>query len=163
MRQLAGSTLLIGYGNPGRLDDGLGPAVADRARQLGIPQLSVESFYQLAVEHAELAAGFDHVIFADATIDGPEPYQWRPLTPQTTIGFSTHHVSPETVLGLAHTVFRSAVAGHLLAVRGYDFHEFGEYLSNQATQNLDAAMHQLERSLRSSPANAIDETVHETR
>ena len=58
--------LLIGYGNPGRADDGLGPALADRIEALDLPGLTVESDYQLSIEHAALAAGHDIVIFADA-------------------------------------------------------------------------------------------------
>ncbi len=76
-----------------------------------MPQLTVETCYQLAVEHAEQAAGFDVVIFADAAINGPEPFDWKRIEPQMTIAFSTHHVSPETILGLAQSVFESEGGG----------------------------------------------------
>mgnify|MGYP001821160976 CR=1 FL=1 len=144
MNQRGGSTLLIGYGNPGRLDDGLGPALAHRAEQLGIAGLTVESCYQLAVEHAELVAGFQTVIFADAAVAGPEPFVWKPIQPQTTVAFSTHHVSPETVLGLASSIFASAVQGYALAIRGYEFDDFGEQISLQAQENLAAALRHVE-------------------
>ena len=36
-------TLLIGYGNPGRLDDGLGPALAEAVAKLAIPGVTVEA------------------------------------------------------------------------------------------------------------------------
>jgi hydrogenase maturation protease len=148
MKQLVGSTLLIGYGNPGRLDDGLGPALARRVRELGISRLTVETCYQLAVEHAELASGFDAVIFADAAVGGPEPFDWKPLEPRTTIAFSTHHVSPETILGLAHGLFQSEVQGFALAIRGYEFDDFGECLSPRAQENLTAAVEHVESLLR---------------
>ena len=44
--------LVIGYGNPGRCDDGLGPALVARLESLRIPGLSVEVDYQLSIEHA---------------------------------------------------------------------------------------------------------------
>jgi len=148
MNQLIGKTLLIGYGNPGRLDDGLGGALAERAQQLGIAQLTVESCYQLAVEYAEQAAGFDVVIFADAAINGPEPFDWKRIEPQMTIAFSTHHVSPQTILGLAQNVFESKVEGFALAIRGYEFDDFGERLSPQAQVNLTAALQHVESLFR---------------
>ena len=154
MKHLTGATLLIGYGNPGRLDDGLGPAAAERAQQWKIPGLTVETGYQLAVEHAELAAGFDVVIFADAAVNGCEPFEWKPIQPRTTIAFSTHHVAPETILGLAHTVFQSEVKGYALAIRGYVFDDFGERLSPQAEQNLAAALGHMESLFRQTPCRS---------
>ena len=76
MHQLHGKVLLIAYGNPGRLDDGLGPAVADAVQRIGLPSVTIESCYQLAVEHAEAAARHDVVIFADADASGPAPFRF---------------------------------------------------------------------------------------
>lgn len=147
MDPFGGSNLLIGYGNPGRLDDGLGPALARHAAAMAVPGLTVETHYQLAVEHAELAAGFDVVIFADAALGSVEPFEFQPLEPRTTIAFSTHHVSPETILGLAHGLFQSRVRGYSLAIRGYDFDDFGERLSPRAQENLAAAVGHLQSLL----------------
>ena len=66
MTRLRGKVLLIGYGNPGREDDGLGPALAEAVAAMGLEQVTIESCYQLAVEHAEQAARHAVVIFADA-------------------------------------------------------------------------------------------------
>ncbi|VGO14536.1 hypothetical protein PDESU_03099 [Pontiella desulfatans] len=63
------STLVIGYGNPGRLDDGLGPAFAERIQGLGLSGVTVESNYQLNIEDAELVSRYDTVVFADASVD----------------------------------------------------------------------------------------------
>lgn len=145
---LKGKALLIGYGNPGRLDDGLGPQLADRALAWQLADLTVENVYQLAVEHAEQAAGFEVVLFADASVNGPEPFELKRIEPQMTIAFSTHHVSPETILGLAQSVFGSSVAGYTMAIRGYQFDDFGERLSNRAKVNLDAAARYLYEALR---------------
>ncbi len=157
MIQLSKQTLLIGYGNPGRLDDGLGPQLAERAGELGAERLTVESCYQLAVEHAEQAAGFDKVIFADAAIRGPAPFDIKPVQPQTTIAFSTHSVSPETILGLAHSVFASSVQGFALAIRGYQFNDFGEQLSPRAEENLAAALRHLQSCFAKPAASLVDQ------
>ena len=44
--------LVLGYGNPGRQDDGLGPAVAAGIDSLGWPGVSTLDAYQLNIEDA---------------------------------------------------------------------------------------------------------------
>ena len=56
-------TLFIGYGNPGRLDDGLGPAMAEAVEKLNLPGVVTDSDYQLTVEDAAEVAKYDLVIF----------------------------------------------------------------------------------------------------
>ena len=147
MHQLHGKLLLIAYGNPGRLDDGLGPAVADAVQRIGLPSVTIESCYQLAVEHAEAAARHDVVIFADADASGPAPFRFDRIEPQTKASFSTHMMEPATVLGLARDVFGALPEGYLLGVRGYEFDDFGEVISPQARENLTAAIRFLKATL----------------
>ena len=61
--------LLIGYGNPGRGDDGLGPAFARRMAARELPALRVEIDYQLTVEHALMISAARTVVFVDAALD----------------------------------------------------------------------------------------------
>ena len=44
------SALVIGFGNPGRLDDGLGPALAARFEAKGLDDVVVDADYQLTVK-----------------------------------------------------------------------------------------------------------------
>lgn len=131
--------LLYGYGNPGRLDDGLGPALAATFEHATSEWFTVEANYQLTVEDAQLVAEHDVVIFADASLDGPEPFSLARVRGQARSSFSTHSLSPAAVLGLAHELFAAKTRGYLLALRGYRFDEFGEELSSGAKANLDAA------------------------
>jgi len=73
----------IGFGNPGHRDDGLGPEFAARLAALELPEVTVESDYQLSIEHAEAAARHDIVVFADAATDIPSeaPFYLRPIQP----------------------------------------------------------------------------------
>jgi hydrogenase maturation protease len=148
MSDSAGRALVIGYGNPGRQDDGLGPALAEALAARGIPGLRVESDYQLTIEDAADVAGCDVVVFADAALSGPEPFSFRPVEPRRAVGFSSHSVTPEAVLALARDLFGAAARGYVLAVRGYRFDEFGELLSRRAEGNLAAALRFLEARLR---------------
>lgn len=147
--------LVIGYGNPGRCDDGIGPELAARLRELEIPGVRIESSYQLNVEDAATVAEYDVAVFADACLCAPPPYMLRSLEPRAgTIEFSTHTQAPEGIMGLAHDVFGARTRGFALGVRGYDFHDFGENLSREAEANLDAALSFLEAALQ--PGGELD-------
>lgn len=141
--------LVYGYGNPGRLDDGLGPAVVrDLARRGLGGEVTLESGYQLAIEDAALVAEHDGVVFADADRSCPEPFELRRLVPRRDLSFTTHALAPEALLGLALEHFDCATAGFILGIRGYEFDAFGERLSWRARRNLAAAAGHLERALR---------------
>lgn len=133
--------LVIGYGNPGRLDDGLGPAFAERVQALGLPGVTVESDYQLNIEDAADVARYALVLFADASKNATAPFEITRLEARYEgPGFSSHSISAESLLGLAETLFKVSPRAYLLAIRGYEFDDFGERLSHQARENLDAAV-----------------------
>jgi len=140
--------LLIGYGNPGRLDDGLGPALAAAVEKMNIPGVTVDADYQLNVEDAKAVADHEVVIFADADVKGPEPFSFKKLEPQRAVSFSSHSVQPQALLALAEDLFQHRVPGYILGIRGYEFNEFGERLSEQAASNLDSAINYIEKVLR---------------
>jgi hydrogenase maturation protease len=137
---MVNSVLLIGYGNPGRQDDGLGPALAEAVERLRIPDVTVEADYQLTVEDAAAAAAHRYVVFADASVGGREPFYFRAVQPAEHLSFSTHSVEPEAVLALARNLFQADTKGYVLGIRGYRFNEFGEALSDEARENLAAAL-----------------------
>ena len=141
-------TLLIGYGNPGRLDDGLGPACAQAVETLSLPGVTVETNYQLNVEDAALLAGCDVVVFADASVSGDGPFELRPVAPAEELSFSTHSVGPGALVALARDLYRATPRAFTLAIRGYEFNEFEERLSERATSNLDAAVEFIARAIR---------------
>ena len=145
---MTSNILFIGYGNPGRLDDGLGPACADALTARKLEGVTVDADYQLTVEDAAAAAAHAVVIFADAAVNGPEPFAFRPVRPVMAGGFSTHSVEPEAVMGMAHTLFGATTRGFALAIRGYAFNAFGEELSPRARVNLDAATRFIEQVIR---------------
>lgn len=140
--------LLIGYGNPGRLDDGLGPALAEAVERMGIPGVAVDADYQLTVEDAAAAADHEHVIFADAAVNGREPFFLRRVEPTPESGIGSHTVEPGAVMALAQDVFGARTQGWALGIRGYEFDEFGERLSDRALRNLAAALAFVEPLLR---------------
>lgn len=147
MRQVPGRVLLIGYGNPGRLDDGLGPMLADAIALKQIPGVSVDANYMLTVEDAAEVSHHDVVVFADASVKGREPFFFDRVEPRTSLGFTSHHIEPAAVLGLAHDLFEATTEAYVLGIRGYEFDEFGQRLSDGAQNNLLDAIAFLEDRL----------------
>jgi len=132
--------LLIGYGNPAREDDGLGPAAAQEIEKLGIEGVSVDSNYQLTVEDAASAAHHDVVVFVDAAVRGENPVMFYELEPKSSESFTSHSVEPEAILGLTHDLFNAQTRGFMLAIRGYSFDMFKEEMTTEALNNLEAAI-----------------------
>jgi len=130
---------LLGYGNPGRQDDGLGPAVAEAIGRLGWPGVTVDADYQLNIEDATVLAEHDVVLFADASIEGPEPYALHRITAAAEIAFTSHSVSPESIVAICEDHFGAPPEAWVLGIRGYGF-EFEEGLTAKARANLDDAV-----------------------
>lgn len=89
-------------------------------------------------------AAHDVVVFMDACVCGSEPFTFGPIQPERAVSFSSHSMTPPTVLALAQELFGASTRGYVLGVRGYCFDEFSERLSPQAQMNLDAARRFLE-------------------
>ncbi len=131
--------LVLGYGNPGRQDDGLGPAAASGIERLGWPNLTAYDNYQLNIEDAVDVAEHDVVWFVDAAKAGPSPYAVSDLSPADAVEFTSHIVRPEVILAIARRYYGGAPQAFLLAIRGYAF-EFVEALTPGARDNLHAAL-----------------------
>ncbi len=131
--------LFLCYGNPSRGDDGLGPAFADRLARSAAAGVALEVDYQLGLEHVAQVMDYDLVVFADAAVRGPSPFELRRVDPRSALSFSSHSLTPEQVLGLAREVFGKKPSGYVLAIRGYCFEPFREGLTDEALSNLEAA------------------------
>jgi hydrogenase maturation protease len=151
----AAGVLVIGYGNPGRLDDGLGPAAAAAVEELHLAGVTVESDYQLTVEDAELVSRHRLALFIDAAVSGAEPFSLQRVQEQADASFSSHSVNAGQVMHLAHELFAADAAGYVLGIRGYAFNDFSEQLSPPARHNLDAAVAFLAELLRNSDVDAV--------
>lgn len=136
---MAGGTLLIGYGNPGRGDDGLGPAFARRIAARCLPGLTVEIDYQLSVDHALMLSTAERVVFADAALDADGPFYFKEMTGAAEMALGSHAVSPDAALALSRLLFGTAPQGFVLGLGGAAFGTMAEGLSAPAVANLDAA------------------------
>ena len=148
MNQSPGRVLLLCYGNPGRLDDGLGAAFCDEIEKKNLDGVTVDADYQLTVEDAAQIAEHDIVVFVDAAVRGQEPFFFERVEPVSNISFTSHSIEPDSLISLAQELFDAKVKGYALGIRGYEFDEFGEVLSEKASHNLKAAVSFLEPVLR---------------
>lgn len=139
--------LVLGYGNPGRQDDGLGPAAAALIDDLGWPGVTAFENYQLCIEDAIDVAAHDIVWFIDASKVGETPFSVRELSAAPTLDFTSHLVRPETILALAQQYFGGTPQALLLAIRGYDY-EFFEGLTPEANENLHLAVQMVSDEIR---------------
>jgi hydrogenase maturation protease len=130
---------VIGYGNPGRGDDGLGPALAELIEAMSLAGVTVEIDYQLTVDHAALIAAHDVVVFADAMMGLAAPFRLTEIgtTPPDALG--SHQVTPEAALALAQLLFGHRPPSWMLAIAGDQFGEVTEGLSPVAEASLAKA------------------------
>ncbi len=143
-------TLVCGYGNPGRSDDGLGPALASRLetdrRWRARRDIVGTSRLQLNIEDSLAISEFDRVIFVDAARRGPDPFRFRPLRPSKGWSFSTHALPPEAVLAWCAELYGRRPQAWVLAIRGHRW-VLREGLSAKARRNLDRAEEFLARRM----------------
>ena len=132
--------IVLGYGNPGRLDDGLGPKFIECLEELSLPGVFLDSDYQLTIEDSAKVAERDVVLFVDASLTAPDPFEIKKLQPSDPMSFTSHSVAPSQVLGMARDLFHSDVKAFVLGIRGHCFNEYAERLSTRAQENVAAAV-----------------------
>jgi hydrogenase maturation protease len=130
------NTLVIGYGNVDREDDGLGWHVLQKlAAHFDSPVAMLDGgtfdqshnpqlvfVLQLTPEMAESFAEYERVCFVDAhTGTYEEEVRVVPVRPGYQTSPFTHHLTPESCLHLAQTLYGHAPEGLMVSVRGYQF------------------------------------------
>jgi hydrogenase maturation protease len=135
--------LVLGIGNPGRGDDGLGAAAAGRLESRGLPGVTCDANYQLNVEDALACSRHDVVVFVDAARGLRVPFTWNDVPEEATLPAMTHALGPAAVLAVCASLYGRAPEAHLLAIRGHRW-GVGEGLSPRAEKDLAAAVDFLE-------------------
>lgn len=138
--------LIIGYGNRDREDDGVAWHILQGvAKHLGRPAPDLETggldqlgqspdllfVLQLTPEISELIADYDFVCFVDAHTGAyPEDLRFDIINAGYHTSPFTHHMTPQTCLALAETVYGRSPQTTLVSVRGHRF-GFSHTLSPQ--------------------------------
>lgn len=133
--------LIFTYGNPSRGDDALGPTMFDllekykeETSMLGMVDLLTD--YQLQIEHAIDLEYREGVVFIDASMSCSAPYEFVKLHPERDVSYTTHAMSPSSVLDVYQQINQSEPPpSYALTIRGYEF-ELGQPTTEQAKFNL---------------------------
>lgn len=131
--------LVYGFGNIGRQDDGLGVLCAEQIQQTNIKEVKVETNFQLNAEDALLLTETDTVVFVDASTAIDSAYALLPIQPDPAITFSTHAMTPQSVLSFCDEIYQHKPTAYVLHIQGYEW-EFGLPVSNKAHENLQLAV-----------------------
>lgn len=128
--------IIIGIGNSGRQDDGLGWAFVDEIKQK-FPGIMIDYKYQLQIEDADLISSYDTVFFIDATKENTEKgFSYAKCQASEQYSFSTHALQPETILHLCKTIYNKHPNAYILGIQGYEW-DLQIGLTKKAKQNLD--------------------------
>jgi len=151
-------TLIVGIGNPDRQDDGVGwHIVRSLAGRLGgtvletldddlcqlEPSPVLVCLLQPIPEMAESLSCFDRVCFVDAhTGSYAEEMRFAELQPDYQGSPFTHHLTPQSCLALAGSLYGRAPKGVACSVRGYEF-GFERSLSERTSALADQAIERI--------------------
>lgn len=152
------TTLIIGYGNPDRQDDGAAWYILNElASRFGCAEIpstddglepndcspSFIFSLQLMPELAETIARYEKVCFVDAHTENiAEAVQFISLDSAFQRSPLTHHMTPQTTLSIAETLYGHAPQAVLCSVRGYEF-GFESQLSGATKSLADQAVQKI--------------------
>ena len=140
-------TLIVGYGNVFRGDDGAGYLVAERLQEkIHDPEIEILSQQQLLPELMETISRSARVIFIDASVSGGSKASRIPLRPGPACSRFTHHVTPESLLAGAQALYGHTPEAVLYAIPGRNF-ENGQELSPSVRRAVDELVARLEKEL----------------
>jgi hydrogenase maturation protease len=148
-------TLVIGFGNIDRADDGVAFEVVNALRrrlgqnplgteETGLEELgaAVDSVFlsQLTPELMDVLCEFDGVIFVDAHVyENVEDLHCVPVAPEYAPSTFTHHLTPAALLSFLKTLYGAEPEAHLVSIRGRDF-DFHRGLSEGAKSLVEPAV-----------------------
>lgn len=136
--------LILTYGNPSRGDDALGTVMFDMLEKHkletgGLEHTDILTDFQLQIEHAIDLKDRPYVIFVDASVSCAEPFEFQPLQAEKDDSFTTHAMSPASVLAVYQQINQcDSPPSYLIAIRAYEF-GLGKSMSKQAKANLQEA------------------------
>lgn len=147
-------TLVIGYGNTLRNDDGAGQAVAEAIADRPLPGVRVLCVHQLTPDLAAELATVDRAIFVDAVPqaeDAPPRVQIQFLDPHLPNNPLGHSCDPRSILALSQLLFDRLPEAYWVLIPAIDF-EFGETFSEVTKQAIEVAIDRIVNLCRSNPS-----------
>lgn len=140
------NTLVIGYGNPLRGDDGLGWEAAQQVNNLLRGTADVLAVHQLTIDLAEPVSRYDRVIFIDAAAgDHTGEVCCTRIDPDPSAECAfTHQMQIPALLVAAEQLYGSCPEVYLLTVSSTSF-GYGEMLSDDMLAALPTLLDEVRR------------------
>lgn len=138
------TTLVIGYGNPLRGDDGAGLEAVRRLEASALNGVTCRTLHQLAPEVIEDALGFDRVLLVDAAVGGPDVRLSRVADDEraATAAPATHGLSPAVLWRLAQVLHGREMDLWVCTLRADGF-ALGAPISPACAARIEAAVQQI--------------------
>jgi hydrogenase maturation protease len=140
-------TLVVGYGNRLRGDDGLGPMVADIVGTWNLPGVEVRTVHQLVPEMAVVLAQVERVLFIDAAMPGriEGNFACAEIMPASQNAYVLgHHETAAHLLRLTWMLAGRVPQAWLLSIAACSF-DVGANLTVVAHERANDAMHWIRR------------------
>lgn len=148
-------SLILGYGNLDRQDDGVAWHVINRLAKKLDKEFSEQAeldvtlagdfphlafVLQLTPEIAEWVSRYQQVCFVDAHTGAiSEDFQLVPIEAGYQASPFTHHMTPSTLLAFSEIMNKNSPSAVLVSIRGYEF-GFSNELSQRTDQLADQAV-----------------------
>jgi hydrogenase maturation protease len=137
---------IIGYGNPQRRDDGIGPYIVKRLQPLFEHRNDVHLLvlHQLEPDVIDVLKNAHTILFVDATVEMlAEGCHWAEIQPEIkALPCLIHQVSPSFILGLLQCLYRRNPTAWMISIEGTDF-SFGSGLSADAHKKAEQVIGEL--------------------
>ncbi len=131
--------LITGIGNTLRGDDGIGAYICAAIDTLQLDGVRTLTVHQLDSDLLDEFLEADHIILADAFVEG-RPVHFYQVKPEDSPPVSSsHHMSAATLIQMAKLVYHRELSVMICAVGGFDF-GMKEKLSARAKRNADKAV-----------------------
>ncbi|MCA9400216.1 MAG: hydrogenase maturation protease [Candidatus Omnitrophica bacterium] len=157
---MASNTLIIGYGNKMRGDDGIGPYIAEKIELSQWPSTDVWVMQQLQVELVEDIKGYKPIIFIDAALnarqlkinvipgtrtqDDASGACAGNFTKQQSSSTSTHHLSPYALWQLCEKLYQVRLDMYLVSIPARQF-DMTESISTETLAYADKAVEEIQK------------------
>lgn len=132
--------IVIGIGNTGRGDDGLGWKFLDLIKDKGFEDWELVYRYQLNVEDADLVKEAETLIFVDS-YNGKlaKGFLLEECHPRVDFEYTTHALNPCAVMALCNNLYEKKPLTFVMKIQGYEW-GLGKELSPRAITNLEKAV-----------------------
>lgn len=155
-------TLVLGFGNVDRQDDGAAYWVIQALRRhLQQPPLRPEEtgledlgrrvdcafLAQLGPEVLDVAVDYDRLVFVDAHVQPDwEDLRCAPVEPEQPVAMLTHHLTPGLFMALLQALYGCAPDAVVVSLRGHQF-DFGQGLSPGTAALIEPALTEILRQV----------------